>query len=78
MSQDQCCRKQVLRDTEMMDCYLKKGHRGECLPFPKPPESIKEHEDSPRGMQQNCCPKINEKKHRCNLPKHHAGECEFQ
>jgi hypothetical protein len=73
-SADALCRKPV----QGTDCYLKRGHTGDCLPFPKPPESIKEHEDSPRGMQQNCCPKINEKKHRCNLPKHHAGECEFQ
>jgi hypothetical protein len=72
-SSDALCRKPVAED----ECYLKKGHSGECIPFPKPPDSIQEHEDSPRGMQMNACPKVNEKKHRCNLPKHHAGDCEF-
>ncbi len=70
---DALCRKHVAEAT----CYLKRGHSGPCLPFPKPPDSIIAQEDSPRGMQQNACPKMNDKKHRCNLPRHHAGECEF-
>jgi hypothetical protein len=70
---DNLCRKPV-QDT---DCYLKRGHTGACLPFPKPPASITPHEDSPRGMWMNVCPKVNDKKRRCIHVRGHSGECEF-
>jgi hypothetical protein len=70
---DPVCRKSI----NNCECYLARGHEGPCKPFPNIPNSIKEHEDSARGMQMNVCPKVNERKVRCKLIKDHYGECEF-